>query len=81
MKIIKMSVLSKIKKCKLRIFEAEDDDIPNMRIVRRNERIIDDLIKDYTKEEQEELWENIKWHNDDCTSKLEQLGWKVIKGE
>ena len=74
-----MSVLNKIKICKLRIFEAEDDDIPNMRKVRRNERVIDNLIKDYSQEEQDELRKSIRWNNDICCYILEQLGWEIIK--
>jgi len=81
MKTIKMSVLNKIKICSLRIFEAEDDDYPDRRIVARNQRTIDNLLKNYTEEERIELVNNIRWEVSNCSLKLEQLGWEITKGK
>lgn len=39
-KEIRMITLNRIKRCKLRIFEAEDEDWVNWKIVRANERAI-----------------------------------------
>lgn len=78
-KIISMYDLNKIKKSKLRIFEAEDEDIPNNRIIARNERILDKVLKKYNDKEQQELIENIRWQNDNCAIELEKLGWTITK--
>lgn len=63
-----------------RLFDAEDDDIPNRRIVKANERVIDNYLKDYSIEEQRELLSVINWTNDNCTKNLEELGWVVERG-
>ncbi len=76
-KIISMYELNKIKNAKFRIFEAEDEDIPNNRIIARNERIVDEVLKKYNDEEQQELIENIRWQNDNCAIELEKLGWTI----
>lgn len=79
MKIISMHKINKIKGCKLRIFEAEDDDYPDKRIVNANERAIDHYLEGYSKEEKQELLKNIRWTNDDCTKELLKLGWIVTR--
>lgn len=79
MKVIKMSVLNKIKICSLRIFEAEDDYYTDRRIVARNQRTIDNLLKDYTEEERIELVNNIRWEVSNCSLELQKLGWEIIK--
>ena len=78
-KEIQMITLNRIKDCLLRIFEAEDDDIVNNKIVAANVRSIMHYLKDYSKEQQEELLKLIRWTNDNCCSELEKNGWKVIK--
>lgn len=78
-KEIRMITLNRIKDCLLRIFEAEDDDIPNLKIIRANNRALDHYLKDYSKEQQEELLKLIRWTNDDCCAELEKHGWKIIK--
>ena len=37
--------------------------------------------KDYSKEQQYELLNLIRWDNDNCVSELEKAGWKVIRGK
>lgn len=80
MKTITIYKINKIKYCLLRIFEAEDDDIPNRRIISANERAIDNYLKDYTKEEKDELLKVINWTNDNCVNGLEKLGWVIKRG-
>lgn len=80
-KEIRMITLNRIKDCLLRIFEAEDDDIVNNKIVAANVRSIMRYLKDYSKEQQKELLKLIRWTNDDCCSELEKNGWKVIREE
>ena len=77
MKEIELITINKLKKYKLNIFEAEDDDVPNYRKVRRNEREIDKLLKDYSEEEQREIHQLVRWHNNNCVELLEQNGWIV----
>lgn len=80
-KEIKMVTINKIKCCLLKIFEAEDDDIPNHKIIGANSRAIMHYLKDYSKEQQEELFKLIRWSNDNCCAELEKVGWKVIRGK
>ena len=40
-KEISMKILNQVKLCLLRIFEAEDDDIPNHKIIGANNRALD----------------------------------------
>lgn len=49
-KEIKMVTLNRIKLCQLRIFEAQDDDYPDNRIVGANMRALNHYLKDYSKE-------------------------------
>ncbi len=79
-KEIKMVTINKIKCCLLKIFEAEDDDIPNHKIIGANNRAIMHYLKDYSKEQQEELLRLIKWANDNCCTDLEKNGWTILKG-
>ncbi len=80
-KEISMKTLNQVKLCLLKIFEAEDDDIPNHKIIGANNRAIDHYLKDYSKEQQEELFKHIRWSNDNCYAELEKAGWKVIRGK
>ena len=78
-KEIRMITLNRIKDCLLRIFEAEDDDVVNNKIVAANVRSIMHYLKGYSKEQQEELLKLIRWTNDDCCSDLEKNGWTILK--
>lgn len=80
-KEISMKNLNQVKLCLLKIFEAEDDDIPNHKIIGANNRAIMHYLKDYSKEQQEELFKLIRWSNDNCCAELEKAGWKVIRGK
>ena len=82
-KKIHMYYINKIKNCMLKIFEAEDEDFPNRKIVRANENAIDhylDKAKIFDEQLRQELLENIIWTNDNCVETLEKLGWEVIRG-
>ncbi len=78
-KEIKMITLNKIKECLYRIFDAEDEDYPNRRVVAANERAIEHYLKDYSEEQKRELLSIIQWHNDNCVKGLEKAGWEIIK--
>lgn len=78
-KEIRMVILNRIKRCKCRIYDTEDDDIPNLKIIAANNRALDHYLKGYSKEQQEELLKLIRWTNDNCCSELEKSGWKVIR--
>ena len=81
MKEIMMHTLNKVKGLQLKIFEYEDDEpeYVNRRGVAACERSLwNTVLKDYTEEEKRELLNLISWHNDDCKSRLEKAGWKVI---
>lgn len=77
-KEITIWTINQIKKCTLRLFEAEDDDIPNKRIISANERAINHYLKYKTEEEKRELLSIINWTNDNCIAKLQALGWNVL---
>ena len=80
-KSISMRSINKIKNLKRKIFEYEDEEpeYVNRRAVAICERYIERYLADVTPYEAEikELRENIKWTCDNCTEKLEKLGWKV----
>ena len=83
-KIIHMYYINKIKKAKLNIFEAEDDDYPDYKTVRANERAIEHYLDKAGINDnklREELLYNIQWTNDNCVQVLEKLGWNIIKGK
>lgn len=80
-KTIQMKILNRVKMCLLRIFEAEDDDIPDRKIIGANNKALDHYLKDYSKEQQYELLNLIRWDNDNCVSELEKAGWKVVRGK
>lgn len=83
-KTIHMYYINKIKDCTYRIFEQEDDDFPNGRIIKRNYRAIEQWLDKagITDEKlRSELLHNIYWTCDNCKERLEKLGWKVIIGK
>lgn len=83
-KIIHMYYINKIKNAKLNIFEAEDDDYPDLKTVKANERAIEHYLdKANIKDNKlrEELLYNIQWTNDNCVQTLENLGWTIITGK
>ena len=81
-KIIHIYYINKIKMCMLNIFDAEDDDYPNIKKVKANERAIERWLNKadiFDKNLRQELLENINWTNDNCVKTLEKLGWKVCR--
>lgn len=79
MKNITIWAINKIKRCTLRIFEAEDDEpeYVNRKIVAQNNRAIDHYLRTNTPEEKQELLSVINWTNDRCVEDLIKLGWRV----
>lgn len=82
-KQIHIYYINKIKECLMKIYDAEDDDILNRRIIAINENAIDKYLGNagiVDKELRQELLRNIVWYDNDCKGKLEKLGWKVLTG-
>lgn len=83
-KKIHMYYLNKIKDCTYRIFEQEDDDFPNRRIISANYRAREhwlDKVGVQDEKDRHELRKNISWTCDTCKERLEKLGWEVIVGK
>ena len=80
-KSISVRIINKIKNLKMKIFEYEDEEpeYVNRRAVAICERRIEKYLANITpyESERKELRENIKWTCDNCTEKLEKLGWEV----
>lgn len=91
MREIKMSWVAKIQIATMKIFYAEDEDYPNYRVIRPNERAIDHYLSLITdnKEEQEKILRAIERENfntKDRTYKpvcdnLRALGYVIKEGE
>lgn len=82
MKEISFYEINKIKGLQAEIFALEDDDYVDRRQTSPKYRAIDRILSKYTKEEQLELRQHIKWHQDNCSEKLKSLGWIITtKGE
>lgn len=82
-KQIDIYYINKIKDCLMKIWDAEDDDVPNRRIIARNENAINKYLDKagiIDKELRGELLRNIVWCDNDCKGKLEKLGWKILTG-
>ena len=80
-KSISVRSINKIKNLKRKIFEYEDEEpeYVNRRAVAICERYIEKYLANVTpyESERKELRENIDWTCDNCTEKLEKLGWEV----
>ena len=82
-KRINIYYINRIKVCLMRIYDAEDDETTNRRIVVANERAIDNFLNKagiINKDLRQELLTNISWANDNCKEKLEKLGWEILTG-
>lgn len=82
-KKIHIYYINKIKMCMLKIFEAEDDDYPNRKIVKANEKTIEHYLDKagiVDEKLKTELLCNIRWTNDNCVSTLVKLGWIIEYG-
>lgn len=84
---IKLSLIVKIQRATVRLFEAQDDDYPDGRAVRANERAIQHHLNKITddKEKQREILDIIErenWNTTDITYKpicdnLRALGYEI----
>ena len=87
MKQIHIHYINKIKRCKLRIFEAEDNyvfTVEDKAVVTANERAIEHWLKKANitnEEERRELLNIVDWSNDNCSGALEKLGWTILRGK
>lgn len=82
-KRIHIYYINKIKTCKLKIFEEEDDDYPNRKVVSANEKAIEHYLDKAGISEENlriELLKNIRWTNDNCVDTLAKLGWTIEYG-
>lgn len=80
-KQIHIYYINKIKDCLMKLYDAEDNDVPNRRIIARNENAINKYLDEagiIDKELRGELLRNIVWCDNDCKGKLEKLGWKIL---
>lgn len=82
-KQIDIYYINKIKDCLMKLWDAENNDNPNRRIIARNENAINKYLDKagiIDKELRGELLRNIVWCDNDCKGKLEKLGWKILTG-
>ena len=80
-KQIHIYYINKIKDCLMKLWDAENNDNPNRRIIARNENAINKYLDKagiIDKELRGELLRNIVWCDNDCKGKLEKLGWKIL---
>lgn len=80
-KQIDIYYINKIKDCLMKLYDAEDNDNPNRRIIARNENAINKYLDKagiIDKELRGELLRSIVWCDNDCKGKLEKLGWKIL---
>lgn len=80
-KEIHIYYINKIKDCLMKLWDAENNDVPNRRIIARNENAINKYLDKagiIDKELRQELLRNIVWCDNDCKGKLEKLGWKIL---
>ena len=81
----------KIQAVTIRLFEAQDEDYPDYRVVRANERSIEKWLDRITKDQKQrknilEIIENENWNFKDGTfkpicEKLRDLGYTIIEGK
>ena len=80
-KQIDIYYINKIEDCLMKLWDAENNDNPNRRIIARNENAINKYLDKagiIDKELRGELLRNIVWCDNDCKGKLEKLGWKIL---
>lgn len=90
MKEIKLRDIAKIQYLYVGIFEEEDSEYPDYRIIRNKERAVDRILNCITddKEEQKRIYECIEhgsWNFEDRTFKpicdeLRNLGYTILEG-
>lgn len=90
MKKIKLYHISKIQSATIRLFEAQDEDYPDGRTVKANERAIKYWLDKVTTDEAEQrkildIIERQNWNTEDYTFKpicdeLRALGYEILEG-
>ncbi len=78
-KEIKMITLNKIKACLYRIYEAEDEDCPNRRVIEANNRALNHYLKGYSIDQVNDIAICVEFFRDNCAVELEKIGWKIIR--
>ena len=66
------------------IFEEEDNDYVDNRVVVNKWRAIENCLKkaNITDEKtKEEFFQNVDWCWDGCAERLEKLGWTILRGK
>lgn len=89
-KQIKLYHIIKIQSATIRLFEAEDDDYPDYRAVRANERAIEHWLDKITTDKEErrkilDIIEHENWNTEDSSFKpicdrLRGLGYEILEG-
>lgn len=89
-KQIKLYHIMKIQSATIRLFEAEDDDCPDYRVVRANERAIEHWLDKITTNKEErrkilDIIEHENWNTEDSSFKpicdrLRRLGYEILEG-
>ena len=89
-KQIKLYHIAKVQRATVRLFEAQDEDYPDGRVVKANERAIQHWLGKITdnKEEQRKILDIIErqnWNTTDVTYKpicdeLRKLGYEILEG-
>ena len=83
-KIIHIYFINKIKILDGKIFQYQDEDVPNYRAVKICERHIANYFGQagiWGEILRQEVLSCINWADDNCVEKLEKLGWMVVRGE
>ncbi len=90
MKQIKLYHIVKIQSATIRLFEAEDDNYPDGRVIKANERAIKHWLDKITPDEAEQrkildIIERQNWNAEDYTFKpicdeLRALGYEILEG-
>ena len=90
-KQIKLKDIVRLQYLYIEIFEQEDEDYPDYRIIRAKERIVDKILDSITKDQSEKnkIYDCItrgSWNTEDKTFKpicddLRKLGYTIIKKE
>ena len=90
MKQIKLYHIVKIQSATIKLFEAEDDDYPDGRAIKANERAIQHWLDKITPDEAEQrkildIIERQNWNTEDYTFKpicdeLRALGYEILEG-
>lgn len=90
MKQIKLYHIAKIQSATIRLFEAQDDDYPDGRVIKANERAIKHWLDKITTDEAEQrkildIIERQNWNTSDYSFKpicdeLRKLGYEILEG-